>query len=510
MSTLEHEQALLFDRDLQRKLSALNPEAEERVWLSAANALSLRSLPNLAADVTERGLAIHPSSRDLWMIHIQAVAISAEKLQVSKEKLGAVKMRPALREVLLALVDYFLEMDREGLGRLDSVPQEERNALFHEVCGLYDMARQEYEQAVKSFRKAHRQAPRDLRLMYNLAKALYALGDSQKALRWLYRAVSRERHYVQAWNMLCRLHLEEGDLSRARQAFGMALSVNPRDWGLYFTYADHYLWDGRYAMARAELQAIIDLNPPEIIAAEVCNYLGYIYYLESRYDEALPSFRKALELNPSLAVAWFNLGNLHFHRKDMEQAKTCYKEALKADSHMAQASCQLGLTYLEQGILEKARPPLEKALTLDPTDYWAHLGLSEYYRRTRDAAAALEEARQAMRIAPDDANVHNYLGIALETNRRYFDAEKAYKRSLELDPMQRWAANNLGYLYEKIMRVDPNYKPAAVEAWKTRLLICRDTGASVRGAINHLEKLGVPTASIRQWLGHETKSRRKG
>jgi tetratricopeptide (TPR) repeat protein len=178
----------------------------------------------------------------------------------------------------------------------------------------------------------------------------------------------------------------------------MALSVNPRDWGLYFTYADYYLGDGRYAMARAELQAVLDLHPQEVIAAEVYNYLGYTHYLEGRYDDALPSFRKALELNPSLSVAWFNMGNLHFHRKDMEQAKNCYKEALRADPHMAQANCQLGLTYLEQGILEKARAPLEKAMTLDPGDFWAHLGLSEYYRRTRDAAAALEEARQAMRM----------------------------------------------------------------------------------------------------------------
>jgi tetratricopeptide (TPR) repeat protein len=509
MSTLQHEQALLFDRDLQRRLSALSPQAEEGAWLNAANALSLRSLPYLAADVTERGLALHPESYDLWMIHIQAVAISPVKLASAGKRLAAEKKHPAVRGVLMALVEYYLEKDRDGLARLERVPEEHRNALYYEVCGLYDMARQEYEQAVKSFRKAHRQAPKDLRLMYHLAKAQYASGDVPKAVRWLYRAVSRERHFVQAWNTLCRIHLEEGDLSRARQALGMALSVNPRDWGLYFTYADYYLGDGRYAMARAELQAVLDLHPQEVIAAEVYNYLGYTHYLEGRYDDALPSFQKALELNPSLSVAWFNMGNLHFHRKDMEQAKTCYKEALRADPHMAQANCQLGLTYLEQGILEKARAPLEKAMTLDPGDFWAHLGLSEYYRRTRDAAAALEEARQAMRIAPDDANVHNYLGIALETNRRYFDAEKAYRRSLELDPRQRWAANNLGYLYEKIMKVDSGYKPSAIEAWKKRLLICRDTGASVRGAINHLEKLGVPTATIKKWLGQEKATRKR-
>ena len=57
------------------------------------------------------------------------------------------------------------------------------------------------------------------------------------------------------------------------------------------------------------------------------------------------------------------------------------------------------------------------------------------------------------------------------------------------------------------MRVDPGYKPSAIDAWRIRLRICNETGASVRGAINHLRKLGVPAATIRKWLGEEAERR---
>lgn len=509
MSTLEQEQALLLDRDLKRRLAAAKRGAPAQAWLEAARALSYRSMPYLAAGITEKGLAAHPAEAGLWVIHIQSVAISPERLQAVAGALEKARRAPKSRQTLLALVDYYLEKDKDGLAKLEAVPAGQRDAIYHEVLGCYAMARQEYRQAVKAFGQAQRLAPRELRLMVNLARAHYAMGDQTRATRWLYRVVTKERHYVQAWESLIKIHLERGDLALAKQAQGMALSVNPRDWGIYFTYADAYLGSGRYAMARCVLQEVLDLEPREVIAAEVHNYLGYLHYLEGRYAEALPLFRKALELNPSLAVAWFNLGNLHFHLKEMEEAKACFQEALKADPFMASAACQMGLTLLEQGILDKARPPLEKALALDSSDYWAHLGLSEYHRRTKNAMASLEEARQALRLNPDDANVHNYLGIALETNRRYFDAEKAYRRALELDPLHRWAANNLGYLYEKIMRVDTSYKGAAVEAWKRRLLICRDTNSSVRGAINHLEKLGVPTNTIRKWLRDDVPAGRK-
>ncbi len=510
MSSLEHEKQLLFDRDLDRAMAALSPRAPAEAWVRAGEALRVRSMPHLAASVTEKALARHARVADLWRTHIQAVAFSPELLQKVWTRLNEGKSPAgASREILLALVEYYLERDKEGVQRLEQVPENQRGALFYEVCGYYAMANQDYRHALKAFQQARRLAPKDLRLTYHVGQAYHAMGDHARALSWLYRLVSRERHFVQAWDTLAKIHLERGDRHLARQAFGMSLSVNPRDWGIYFTFADHYLAEGRHEMARAVLTDLLDLSPREVISAEVYNYLGYLSYLQGKYAEALPAFRKALELNPSLAVAWLNMGNLHFHLKQMDEAQACFREALKADPHLGAAACQLGLTQLDQGILDRARDPLERALALDPSDYWAHLGLSEYHRRTKNPVGALEEARAALRIAPEDPNVHNYLGIALETNRRYFDAETAYRRALELDPLHRWAANNLGYLCEKIMRVDPSYKGAAVEAWKQRLIICRDMGSSVRGAINHLSRLGVPVATIRKWLEKEPPAGRK-
>jgi tetratricopeptide (TPR) repeat protein len=500
MSTLHHEQRLHFDRDLDRRLEAVGPKSPAAAWLSAAVALSLRSLPHIAADLTERGLAVHPKEDGLWLLHIQAVAIYPEKLKATWEDLSSRRSPPKGQQVLLALVEYYQERDKEGLARLEGVPKRGRNAMFFEVCGHYAMARHEYKQAAKAYLQAHKLASKDLRIMVDLGESFNALGDRERAIQWLYRVVTRERHCIPAWNALCQIYLDSGDATLARQAMGMALAVNPRDWGVYFTFADHFLDTGEYPRAKAILQEILDLQPRDVIAAEVHNYLGYLDYLQGNYADALPSFKRALDLNPSLAVAWSNLGNLHFHRKEHDEAEACYREALKADPHFASAACQLGLSQLEQGILDRAREPLERALALDPGEYWAHLGLSEYHRRTKNPVASLEEARAALRLAPEDPNVQNYLGIALETNRRYFDAEKAYQRALDLNPRHRWAANNLGYLYEKIMRVDSGYKSAAIEAWKLRLVICRDTGASVRGAINHLKKLGVTGATIRNWL----------
>lgn len=504
MPSLDFERNLLLDRGLRRDMAALDASSPAEAWRRTAEALRIRSLQHLADSVAEEGLRHHPGEADLWRIRIQAGALSPKGLEETRRRLAAEKaLSAAEREVLSALVDYYLERDREGLDRLHAVREKDRGALFHEVYGFFAMARQDFAAALKAFQAARRLAPRELRHTFHVARVHHAMGRPARALAWLYRVVSRERHYVTAWDAVAKIHLEAGDRHLAVQAFGMSLSVNPRDWGIYFTFADHYLAENRHDMARACLLSILDLHPREVIAAEVHNYLGYLSYLQGRYAEALPAFRKALELNPSLAVAWFNLGNLYARTRRPDEAVECFRKALEADPRMASAACQLGLTYLDQGILDRAREPLERALHLDPSDPWAHLGLSEYHRKTRNPVGALEEARAALRLAPEDADVHNTLGIALETNRRYFEAEKAYLRALELDPRHRWAANNLGYLREKIMKVDPAYKNAAVEAWKQRLIICRDMGSSMRGALNHLKRLGVPPSTLRRWLEKE-------
>ncbi len=504
MSTLKRERNLLFDPKLEKLVSAARDKAPRRAWEEAATALNIRSMPHLAADISRRGLKLHPSSSVLWRERILSEALYIEALQEAFSQLQSSRRAPSNREALLALMDYYLERDKDGAARLASVPNNRRDALYFEVVGHYALSSERYKEAADAYAKALKLSKRDVRLHYHLGETLRLLGRGASARARLFQAVRMERHFVQGWNAICRLQLDSGEKDQAHQSLGMALSVNPRDWGVYFTFADYHLGRHEYGKARCLLNEILDLEPRPLIAAEVHNYLGYVRYLEGDYSKAMPCFERALEMNPYLAVSWLNIGNVHFHMKRYDEAAGAYQKALKADPQLASAYTQMGLCHLETGQLDLARRPLEAALAMDPSEYFAHIGMSEFHRRTKNPVGALEEARQALRIEPKDPNVHNALGIALECNRRYFDAEKAYRRALAIDSRHRWAANNLGYLCEKLMRMDDAYKQQAVEAWKTRLVICRDTGASMRGAINHLRRLGISAATLKQWLGDAT------
>jgi Tfp pilus assembly protein PilF len=154
--------------------------------------------------------------------------------------------------------------------------------------------------------------------------------------------------------------------------------------------------------------------------------------------------------------------------------------------------------------LDQAERVFLNALSIDPGDYSAYLGLSECYRLARRTEDQVAMVRQAMEMAPDDADVWNAKGVACEVEDMLVDATDAYTKALDLSPYHRKAANNLGFVLEKRMALgEQDLHQKAVNAWKHRLLVCRDEGQSQKMATEHLLGLGVQEPDIQQWLDTE-------
>ena len=170
----------------------------------------------------------------------------------------------------------------------------------------------------------------------------------------------------------------------------------------------------------------------------------------------------------------------------------------------ADIQVQTGYAHLHQGHAEEGERFFLAALEADPSEYSGYLGLSECYRNLQRPEDQLAMVKQAMELAPDDPDVWNALGVALEGRGKCVEATEAYEHALSLAPLHRKAANNLGFLLEKRMLAgEVDLHNRAMEAWKLRLLICRDEGQSLKKATEHLVKLGVAEDTIRRWLEHD-------
>jgi tetratricopeptide (TPR) repeat protein len=104
--------------------------------------------------------------------------------------------------------------------------------------------------------------------------------------------------------------------------------------------------------------------------------------------EAEALYRQALELDPWLAIAYTNLGNICFRKGEEADAEKLYHRALQIDSRQPEAQYNLGYLMLERGRPVDAIPHFLGAIEADPKFADAYFNLAMAYEGIGDAAKA--------------------------------------------------------------------------------------------------------------------------
>ncbi len=342
---------------------------------------------------------------------------------------------------------------------------------------------------------------RNLGYLRLLAIAMEQLGDVAGAEAQLMAALRAEDCYYWGWHALGELLLKRGELAEGLRCIQRARSLHVCDPTSYFILAEIFSEQGHLELAQGQLHMLMLLAPPAPVLAEAQALLGELKRDMGDRDGAASYFSLATETDPDAANPWAALGDMAREDCRWDDALRCYREALMREPDAADLQVQLGYVLLETRQETAAEQAFLQALELDPGEYSAYLGLSEVYRFANRREDQMSMVAQAMALAPHDADVWNAKGVALEVTDRWKEATEAYEKALTLEHQHRKAANNLGFVLEKRMNHgEPELRARATEAWRQRLLICRDEDQSLKMATDHLANLGVDDGTIREWL----------
>lgn len=185
--------------------------------------------------------------------------------------------------------------------------------------------------AVEVFQQAAARYPTSPRLAIGLGMALYALGKYDEAIAALLKAADLNPGDPRCYVFLS--HAYDSSPSQADevlQRFRRFAELQPTNALAQFYYAMS-LWKGRRAQ-----DAGVDLNEIEAL------------------------LKKSLALDPQLAEAHLQLGNLYFDQKKYPAAIPEFTRALELNANLTDAHYRLGLAYTRTG--EKERGQAELAL----------------------------------------------------------------------------------------------------------------------------------------------------
>ena len=221
-----------------------------------------------------------------------------------------------------------------------------------------------------------------------------------------------------------------------------------------------------YESARRSLEQSVALDPD---AAEAHYWLGILLARDPQsYSASAQHLERALELNPDITDGWANLGGVYYFQRDFARAGASFRAALAADPDSVLAQCNLGLLLKECGRPDEALVHLRRAHELAPeakdtlrnlvvtligsdrceealavaaqavernsASYEAQLFHGMAHQKLHDPHRALACYETAMKMRPDDAELHDCRGSTFQELGLLAQAVECFDRAVALRP----------------------------------------------------------------------------
>jgi tetratricopeptide (TPR) repeat protein len=145
--------------------------------------------------------------------------------------------------------------------------------------------------------------------------------------------------------------------------------------------------------------------------------------------------------SPATAYGWFQLGaELDEDPEKEKEAEAAYRRAIGLDPALAAAHTNLGNLMHRQGHRGEAREFYEKALALDPEQPEARYNLANLLDELGDTDLAVAELRAVCSRHPSFADAHYNLGLLLFRLGGVAQARHHLGQYLAIDPASDWAS----------------------------------------------------------------------
>ena len=164
--------------------------------------------------------------------------------------------------------------------------------------------------------------------------------------------------------------------------------------------------------------------------------LGDVRHAEGDDLAAVPFYKRAIELDPNFAMAYARLGTAYNNFGQYDLSEGYRKKAFELKDRASERE-KLYITahyYADSGQLEKGMAAYELFKQTYPREVTPHINLAVIYLQLGDFTKALENAREAVNVAPDESRGYDGSAAAYAGLNRLSEGQAIAKAGLQRNP----------------------------------------------------------------------------
>jgi tetratricopeptide (TPR) repeat protein len=453
------QKAIQLDRNNIEAHKLLSQIYVQQIGNSNAQSPPSPEIINNAIREFEEIVRIDPSERQAYLMLGRLFQIKGDRGRATEIYSKFLGIEPGSEEGVISLAKLHLDAGNtsEAIDLLEKfVEQAPDSNRGLEALGEAYVEVEEFGKAAEVYKRAATLDPDNIEIQKSLAQALFFTDKLDEAAAIYERLLKAEPNDGLAMLRLGQIYRRQGKFTQARQHLGSAAQAFPdimevqfnlvlldRDEGLIqnaLTRTTDILKkteraNGRYSESERQYRRVF------------LTHAGMLNGMLGNYDAAITAYLELKVITPE------NDG-----RVDALIIDT-YREARNLDKALAHSEQALAATpdsrplqmihadlIAEKGRVADGIQALQKLATGSDEDLLLMSSMTNIYQRAKRYAEAQGVVDAAMKRWPDNFQVYFMQGSLYEQQKKYSEAERAFRRSLELDKDNPAVLNYLGYM----------------------------------------------------------------
>lgn len=316
---------------------------------------------------------------------------------------------------------------------------------------------EEFGLAVEAYRQALAMAPDNVLLKRSLAQNLALTGQPGEAIKLYEELVKEDPNDSDSYLRISQIHGQQREYKEALAALESAKKGAADNLEVLYHEVNLLEAMDRPEEAIERMKAILESTRKESYSggerrnrAVFLERLALMYRSNGRIDEAVAAFEELGSLDPELrARVAAQIGDTYRQGKQFQKAAEVLNKASEEFPDDRMVTIVHATVLADIGESNKAVASIEK-LTDGKKDLNSYQILAQIYEKTKRFDKMARVINRALDAATTDEERATFLfmrGAMFERQKRYRDAETAFREVLRLDAENSSAMNYLGYMF---------------------------------------------------------------